>query len=88
MNNAFFDKGPALFLLPVGASLGLNRATTSLIFSLDRKSTRLNSSHWWISYAVFCLKKKIQVMKQKFFQMKQPQVTPTATCVAATFATM
>ena len=36
MNNAFFDKGPALFLLPVGASLGLNRATTSLIFSLGR----------------------------------------------------
>src|SRR5207247_7843065 len=26
---------------------------------LDRKSTRLNSSHKWISYAVFCLKKKI-----------------------------
>src|SRR5687767_15383150 len=24
----------------------------------DRKSTRLNSSHWLISYAVFCLKKK------------------------------
>src|SRR5256884_4662058 len=28
----------------------------------DRKSTRLNSSHGYISYAVFCLKKK----KQKF----------------------
>src|SRR5690349_23899878 len=27
---------------------------------LDRKSTRLNSSHVEISYAVFCLKKKIQ----------------------------
>src|SRR5207245_11540143 len=27
-------------------------------FSLDRKSTRLNSSHGSISYAVFCLKKK------------------------------
>src|SRR5207247_10899396 len=26
--------------------------------ALDRKSTRLNSSHEWISYAVFCLKKK------------------------------
>src|SRR5438105_6252188 len=25
----------------------------------DRKSTRLNSSHEWISYAVFCLKKKM-----------------------------
>src|SRR2546427_9494516 len=27
-------------------------------FNLDRKSTRLNSSHSQISYAVFCLKKK------------------------------
>src|SRR2546429_4491517 len=27
---------------------------------LDRKSTRLNSSHGYISYAVFCLKKKNQ----------------------------
>src|SRR3712207_8470284 len=31
---------------------------------LDRKSTRLNSSHANISYAVFCLKKK----KQKYVQ--------------------
>src|SRR5438132_12749072 len=29
--------------------------------ALDRKSTRLNSSHTVISYAVFCLKKKIYV---------------------------
>src|SRR5258705_4116115 len=29
-----------------------------LIAELDRKSTRLNSSHLGISYAVFCLKKK------------------------------
>src|SRR2546429_6236575 len=28
------------------------------IEGLDRKSTRLNSSHGYISYAVFCLKKK------------------------------
>src|SRR3989304_4781749 len=28
-----------------------------LMVSLDRKSTRLNSSHGYISYAVFCLKK-------------------------------
>src|SRR5688572_31503044 len=30
--------------------------------SQDRKSTRLNSSHSQTSYAVFCLKKKIQVL--------------------------
>src|SRR3954462_7542094 len=29
-----------------------------MVFCLDRKSTRLNSSHTIISYAVFCLKKK------------------------------
>src|SRR2546422_7875898 len=29
----------------------------------DRKSTRLNSSHGYISYAVFCLKKKIPSLK-------------------------
>src|SRR2546426_3049318 len=31
---------------------------TLLIANTDRKSTRLNSSHLVISYAVFCLKKK------------------------------
>src|SRR5690625_6100249 len=31
----------------------------------DRKSTRLNSSHVAISYAVFCLKKKNQQSRQK-----------------------
>src|SRR5690554_8104188 len=31
-----------------------------LISAQDRKSTRLNSSHVRISYAVFCLKKKIK----------------------------
>src|SRR5699024_11397906 len=34
------------------------RRETDRIQSLDRKSTRLNSSHVSISYAVFCLKKK------------------------------
>src|SRR2546427_8449010 len=29
-----------------------------ILFIIDRKSTRLNSSHSQISYAVFCLKKK------------------------------
>src|SRR5437773_6310748 len=33
-------------------------SVTSTSISLDRKSTRLNSSHITISYAVFCLKKK------------------------------
>src|SRR5438105_8719420 len=33
---------------------------------LDRKSTRLNSSHEWISYAVFCLKKKTKTMNEPY----------------------
>ena len=33
--------------------------------ALDRKSTRLNSSHRCISYAVFCLKKKKNIKKKK-----------------------
>src|SRR5688572_11567465 len=38
-------------------------------FFLDRKSTRLNSSHSQISYAVFCLKKKKK--KKNIYQRKQ-----------------
>src|SRR5438128_7949964 len=37
-----------------------------LVDAGDRKSTRLNSSHGSISYAVFCLKKKKQYYKQYF----------------------
>src|SRR5258708_29115172 len=41
-------------------------------FKVDRKSTRLNSSHQIISYAVFCLKKK-KNHKTKTEQPHQPQ---------------
>src|SRR5256885_11864430 len=34
----------------------------------DRKSTRLNSSHLVISYAVFCLKKKKHITMQRILQ--------------------
>src|SRR5207253_11016345 len=37
----------------------------------DRKSTRLNSSHVAISYAVFCLKKKKKTQKQKDKEQQQ-----------------
>src|SRR5690606_41010589 len=37
---------------------GDHRITSQSVFNGDRKSTRLNSSHVKISYAVFCLKKK------------------------------
>src|SRR5688572_32304966 len=38
----------------------------------DRKSTRLNSSHSQISYAVFCLKKKIKIKIHPLFHYQQP----------------
>src|SRR5256885_2912724 len=40
------------------AMLSNTCVNNSLVLPLDRKSTRLNSSHLVISYAVFCLKKK------------------------------
>src|SRR5256885_11211544 len=40
----------------------LQRRAAKEAYSLDRKSTRLNSSHLVISYAVFCLKKKNQTV--------------------------
>src|SRR5688572_32728196 len=39
------------------------RIVPALLENLDRKSTRLNSSHSQISYAVFCLKKKKKKQK-------------------------
>src|SRR5207244_12044214 len=45
--------------LPVLANQSLNPSNPWLSVFTDRKSTRLNSSHQIISYAVFCLKKKI-----------------------------
>src|SRR5439155_11443323 len=39
------------------------------VFGLDRKSTRLNSSHVAISYAVFCLKKKTELVALVAFQV-------------------
>src|SRR2546429_5526817 len=42
---------------------------------VDRKSTRLNSSHGYISYAVFCLKKK----RSKKSRSTKPSATRSAT---------
>src|SRR2546429_5829311 len=41
------------------AVMGEIAALSDRMIVIDRKSTRLNSSHGYISYAVFCLKKKI-----------------------------
>src|SRR2546429_6512199 len=56
---------------------------------LDRKSTRLNSSHGYISYAVFCLKKKKYHQDQHYTTSKPPtpitykaQIRPHITSLA------
>src|SRR2546422_2418816 len=49
-----------------GAVLGIDRDDfAAALTRRDRKSTRLNSSHGYISYAVFCLKKKKKQMITK-----------------------
>src|SRR5271170_8382961 len=45
----------------------------------DRKSTRLNSSHEWISYAVFCLKKKKKIKTKVVKKKKQNKKINTDT---------
>src|SRR5690348_17450333 len=49
----------------------LSRARLAAVTCRDRKSTRLNSSHPSISYAVFCLKKKKKKKKKK--KEKKPE---------------
>src|SRR5690348_17653362 len=46
----------------VGSGAGGGMAAHALTRAGDRKSTRLNSSHPSISYAVFCLKKKKHIL--------------------------
>src|SRR5690606_1687801 len=59
---AYLAQGETLLFENIG-ELSLNEEG-NLLFQPDRKSTRLNSSHVKISYAVFCLKKKKKNKKQ------------------------
>src|SRR5207245_8514362 len=69
---------------PLGAGRELKRATESywngkvardaLLKTGDRKSTRLNSSHGSISYAVFCLKKKKKTKKNTRHEERRKKV--------------
>src|SRR5690554_5239536 len=57
----------------VGISLGLAilfAIPLGIIAAKDRKSTRLNSSHVRISYAVFCLKKKKKIYNRSTYEVK------------------
>src|SRR2546422_5775945 len=62
---ADLERGVATYLHLSGFSVHLigriaeiGEGPDIIAIALDRKSTRLNSSHGYISYAVFCLKKK------------------------------
>src|SRR5258707_8456685 len=55
--------------IPIAIAAMLRHWSTTARRNIDRKSTRLNSSHANISYAVFCLKKKKQKHKNRESQM-------------------
>src|SRR2546422_7160785 len=55
--------GAADWLGPVPPRAAALQPARSRLACGDRKSTRLNSSHGYISYAVFCLKKKKKTQK-------------------------
>src|SRR5437879_11568230 len=57
------NKGNMALGIVIGSFiLGLCYVVGRVVAAVDRKSTRLNSSHRCISYAVFCLKKKNKCM--------------------------
>src|SRR5258708_15862738 len=68
-------------ILPQGFSAAT--ANDGELRALDRKSTRLNSSHQIISYAVFCLKKKKKI-KQKLKDLHNNRTQTTAQPTRAT----
>src|SRR5256886_13123315 len=76
---------PTIFRIVVPRTIESSTRTTRLFltaeriaFNLDRKSTRLNSSHSQISYAVFCLKKKTHTVIREVVFFTQPLAVPIA----------
>src|SRR2546426_8801599 len=53
----------------------------AVIVHPDRKSTRLNSSHLVISYAVFCLKKKNTFQVREKTPQLAPEERPVTLCI-------
>src|SRR2546426_6704655 len=68
--------------IKAGDTSQIDRAAVKTDMSaLDRKSTRLNSSHLVISYAVFCLKKKKR-LPQTPHAVPQPDASPGTSTTA------
>src|SRR5438874_7435329 len=74
LRGAPLDAGKHRFELPHGLPAGAVLAN-HLRIGADRKSTRLNSSHVEISYAVFCLKKK--TMKEHAIGLRDNELITT-----------
>src|SRR5205809_4742544 len=64
-----------------GARHGHAGRADRVVRRIDRKSTRLNSSHGYISYAVFCLKKKKR--RPTTIKPKSTVITRRPTCVSS-----
>src|SRR5437764_3777392 len=56
-----------------GTAISTSPSAPSCAWTGDRKSTRLNSSHRCISYAVFCLKKKKKKQTKKGSELNEWQ---------------
>src|SRR2546422_5436904 len=54
---------PLQILIPRAVTVPRRFVAQVSVGTRDRKSTRLNSSHGYISYAVFCLKKKKNIRR-------------------------
>src|SRR5687768_17864995 len=65
----------SLSALPATIAAAIRTGRPDALLYIDRKSTRLNSSHGYISYAVFCLKKKKKKKKNKNKQNNKNKYT-------------
>src|SRR3989304_8154112 len=68
----------AIYFNPIFEGISLHKYDASTYHHIDRKSTRLNSSHGYISYAVFCLKKRMNVAPRKMTRHATPSPTGPA----------
>src|SRR5256884_6626557 len=62
-------------------------ATPAQVQEADRKSTRLNSSHGYISYAVFCLKKKKNMRSLLHLSIPHQKPTTQRSCPVTSAST-